>query len=125
MIGIAMEQTYRRSVEKMYTGVCSVYVLRPYDDPESGITRTKEVRIQNDLPCRLSFSNLSTAEAIHPVTAREQKVTLFLAPEKDIPPGSKIVVTQCGGTTEYTRSGKSAVYSSHQEVPLKLFEGWA
>ena len=30
-----------------------------------------------------------------------------------------------GVTRDYERSGKSAVYSCHQEVPLELFKEWA
>jgi len=43
----------------------------------------------------------------------------------DIPEGSKITVTQNGVTHDYERSGKPAVYSCHQEVPLELFKEWA
>lgn len=43
----------------------------------------------------------------------------------EIPEGAKITVTQNGATKDYVRSGKSAVYSCHQEVPLELFKEWA
>ena len=54
-----------------------------------------------------------------------QSVVLYIDPSVDIPEGSKITVTQNGVTRDYERSGKSAVYSCHQEVPLELFKEWA
>ena len=54
-----------------------------------------------------------------------QSVVLYIDPSVDIPEGSKITVTQNGMTRDYERSGKSAVYSCHQEVPLELFKEWA
>ena len=54
-----------------------------------------------------------------------QSVVLYIDPSVDIPEGSKIIVTQNGMTRDYERSGKSAVYSCHQEVPLELFKEWA
>ena len=52
-------------------------------------------------------------------------VVLFIAPEVEIPSGSKITVTQNGKTTDYCRSGESAVYTSHKEIALELFEDYA
>ena len=42
-----------------------------------------------------------------------------------LPSGSKITVTQNGKTTDYCLSGESAVYTSHQEIALELFEDYA
>ena len=54
-----------------------------------------------------------------------QTVTLYIDPSVVIPEGSKITVTQNQVTADYGRSGKAAVYTDHQEVPLELWEGWA
>ena len=54
-----------------------------------------------------------------------QGTKLFIAPEIKIKPGSKIIVEQNGTTTEYSASGVPAVYLSHAEIMLELFEGWA
>ena len=53
------------------------------------------------------------------------KIKLFIAPEINIMPGSKIVVTQRGRTTEYKNSGEPAIYETHQEIMLVKFKGWA
>lgn len=57
--------------------------------------------------------------------AISQGTKLFTVPEIQIKPGSKIIVTQNGVTTVYSSSGVPAVYPTHQEVILELFEGWA
>lgn len=54
-----------------------------------------------------------------------QSVTLYIDPSVDIPEGSKVTVTQNGVTRDYERGGTPAVYTTHQEIPLELFEGWA
>ena len=54
-----------------------------------------------------------------------QTIKLFIAPEIDIKPGSKIDVTHLGVTTSYKRSGNPAVYHTHQEIMLELWENYA
>lgn len=77
-------------------------------------------------PCRLSYKTKAenTAESTDASSMR-QIITLILDPEAIIKPGSKIEVTQYGVTTAYKASGKPAVYASHQEIILDLFEGWS
>lgn len=48
-----------------------------------------------------------------------------IPPDVVIKAGSKIIVTQHGRTTEYSNSGVPAVYPTHQEIMLTLFNGWA
>ena len=54
-----------------------------------------------------------------------QTTTLFISPDVVIEPGSKIVVTQNGKTVAYKQSGEPALYNTHQEIILELFERWA
>lgn len=54
-----------------------------------------------------------------------RSVTLYIDPSVDIPEGSKVTVTQNGVTRDYEQSGTPAVYSTHKEIPLELFRGWA
>ena len=65
------------------------------------------------------------AETTEEAATVAQSVTLYLDPAVDIPVGSKITVTQNGVTRDYTRSGKPAGYTYHQEVPLELWKEWA
>lgn len=72
----------------------------------------------------VSFETLTSSTG-DPVATVSQSVKLFISPDVVIKAGSKIIVTQHGRTTEYSNSGVPAVYPTHQEIMLTLFEGWA
>ena len=114
----------RKAIEGLYTGRCTVSEYKPVRDEISKITKNKEVAVLKDVPCRLSFKNISSAD-LNYGNAVTQEVKLFVSPEVDIKDGSKITVTQNGVAVDYTRSGEPAVYSSHKEIVLELFRGWA
>jgi hypothetical protein len=120
-----MVSALREAVESQYIGKCTVIEYKPFTNPTSKITRHVEEAVHTDKPCRLSFKNITNTNSIGTGSALTQIVKLFIAPEIVIKPGSKITVTQNGVTTEYKNSGKPAIYSSHQEVILELFDGWA
>lgn len=115
----------RRAVEALYDGTCRIYGVRPVKDPVTCVTRQAEVLIQGDVPCRLSFSGAPASSESGHMAAVTQMIKLFLAPEVVVDPGSKLEVTQNGRTGCYARSGKPALYSSHQEIVLELWEGYA
>ena len=91
---------------------------------EWGMTNFQEVTVLEDQPCKLSFETLTSSTG-DPVATVSQSVKLFISPDVVIKAGSKIIVTQHGRTTEYSNSGVPAVYPTHQEIMLTLFEGWA
>lgn len=114
----------RKAIERLYKGKCTIYVKCPVEDPNTKITRFEEQAVLVDEPCRLSFSNIPVTE--NGVVAGIKQVTkLFISPNVEIPPGSKIEVTQEGRTTLHQRSGEPAVYGSHQEIMLEKFERYA
>lgn len=116
----------KQAVESRYDGVCSVYTYGESKDPTTHITRTAETVLYQDIPCRLSFkyNNNSSASPSETITEVSQIIKLFVSPELNIPPGSKIVATQNGVTTAYKSSGQPMVYSTHQEIVLEIFRGW-
>lgn len=117
---------HRATIEKLYEDVCTVFILEDYKDPITKITKKQERALFENQPCRISFKNLSTTVKTDGPAEVVQVTKLFIAPELKIPAGSKIVVTQKSGrTTEYSYSGVPAVYPSHQEIILKLFEEYA
>lgn len=117
---------YRKMIEKLYEDVCTVFILEDYKDPITKITKKQERALFENQPCRLSFKNLSTTIKTEGPAEVVQETKLFIAPELKIPAGSKIVVNQKSGrTTEFSYSGVPAVYPSHQEIILKLFEEYA
>lgn len=114
----------RRAQEAAYDGRCTVVEYRQVKDEATKLTGKKEVVVIEDQPCRLSYEKLSAVLQTETAAAMSQGIKLFLAPEIVIKGGSKIIVTQNGVTEKYCASGKPAVYSTHQEVMLELFEGW-
>lgn len=128
MIAEAIKQAqkmHRSVIEQTYDGTCAIYNLQDVKDPETKITEQKEVTLQADISCHLSFSGVVTAEGTGTSTDVKQEIKLFLAPEILVPPGSRIEVTQHGATESYSRSGKPAVYSSHQEIMLEFWKEYA
>lgn len=119
-----MVNRFRKSLEKLWTDRCAVIIRKEVTDPETFITSFVETAMMKEQRCRLSYKTLATASD-GLAAAVSQSVKLFLAPDVEIPPGSKIIVTHEGCALEFGRSGEPAVYSGHQEIPLELWEGWA
>lgn len=115
----------RKAVEKTYTGICSVYEQCAVRNEITKLTETEEILVLEEKPCRISFSSAPATLENQNVAVVKQVVKLFIAPEVEIKAGSKIVVTQDSVTREYSRSGISAVYPSHQEIMLELVGGYA
>ena len=114
----------RKAIEKLYIGRCTITEHRQQVDEETKQTKFVDVDLFSDIPCRLSFSTLkSTSDET--VATVSQTTKLFLAPEINVPAGCKITVTQNGRATEYKQSGEPAIYTSHQEIQLQLFQRWA
>lgn len=116
---------HRRAVESLYDGVCTVYEYQKIQDEETKLMESKEVCVLENQPCRVSFVRIPAASQSESASVIAMGTKLFIAPEIAIKPGSKITVTQAGATADYTCSSVPAVYQSHQEISLELFERWA
>ena len=114
----------RKALESMYKDTCSVFEKQKVKNPITYVTEFKEVEVHKDVKCRISFSSI-TSTGKGDVAIITQVTKLFIAPEVEVKPGSKIVVTHEGVTTAYSRSGVPAIHSNHQEVVLELFKGYA
>lgn len=116
--------TARKAIEYLYKGTCDI-IMKAYDtNTTTHISDFVEKSVVTAQPCRISYKNIPVTDGDN-VAATTQSVKLFLAPEINVPEGSKIVVTQCGITTAYKCSGKPAAYATHQEIELSLFNKWA
>lgn len=115
----------RKAQERLYDGRCTVSEWREVKDPHSHITRDEEVVVLENEPCRLSFETIKPTTETDTVAKLAQGVKLILSPDTVIKPGSKITVTQAGRTTEYSASGQPAIYSTHQEIVLELYDEYA
>lgn len=123
MVGVG--NSYANAIKSLWRGVCTVTVRENITNENNGRTEEKEVDLFNNEPCRISFDTVQTTEPVSGAAQIKQTITLFIDPVANIPPGSKITVTQNGVTGVYEQSGKPAVYTAHKEIPLELFKGWA
>ena len=114
----------RKAVESLYDGVCTIIEYQKVKR-ENKSTGFEEVAVLENQPCRLSFKTISSTTSGESASSLKQVVVLFISPDVTIKPGSKVVVTQNNTTTEYSCSGQPAMYKSHQEVILELFERWS
>ncbi len=121
----AARKAARRAQEATYEGFCTIVEYCTVRDEKTKLSDEKEIIVVESLPCKLSFEKQEAASQTETATAVSQGVKLFLAPEVRVNSGSKLIVTQNGVTEEYSASGKPAIYSTHQEITLELFRGWA
>lgn len=115
----------RKAIESLYTGTCSIEEYQEVKDATTKITKHSPQVVLSNQPCKLSFETIVTNSETSTGAEVRQTAKLFIAPEILIKPGSKITVSQNGVTTEYKNTGEPAFYTSHQEVMLELFKGWA
>jgi hypothetical protein len=112
----------REAIQSMWDGRCNIYSYQETVD-EFGATEVKpNVLLFKDLPCRLSFKNISQTSQGETFAGTSQVVKLFIAPELYVPPGCVFEVTQNGVTRKYKHSGVSAVYTNHQEIILDIYK---
>jgi len=117
-----------KTLRKLWTDRCDVYISEQTEDPITGRTMEWERRLHQDIPCRLSFRRgIEAMGMIRDVgdAAMEsvQVVRLFLAPDVRIPPGSRIVLRrEDGSELRLQRTGVPAVFESHQEIRMEREE---
>lgn len=112
----------RRAIESTYEGQCTVIGYKSETDNNTGLTNQDEAVILKDQPCKLSFEKAEATSQKEMAATASQGVKLFLAPEIKLSAGSKITVTQNGITSEYQASGTPAIYGTHQEIMMELWE---
>lgn len=115
----------RKAIESLYEDICTVYEKKNVTDPITKLTKTEDVEVLKEQPCKVSFSSIKATEEKSNVATVSQVVKLFISPDVSIRPGSKIAVTRKGKTTEYASSGQEANFSTHKEIVLELFKEYA
>lgn len=115
----------RKALESLYNGTCTITEYRKVKR-ENKSTGFEEIVVLENQPCRISFNTINSATSTGTgASALVQVVKLYIAPEIEVKPGSKISVAQNGVTTEYQNSGQPAFYHTHQQIMLDLFKGWS
>lgn len=114
----------RKAIESMYDGTCTIIERQKVKLPNKS-TGFKDIVVLEDIPCRLSFKTITNTNQTETGASAVVQVTkVFIAPEIQVKPGSKLTITQNDVTTEYKSSGQPAIYTTHQEIELELFERW-
>jgi len=121
---LSQAKMVRRAIESQYTGTCTVTEHQKIKKGNGSTGFTDSVVLENE-PCRLSFATSKSANSDEVAVSVTQSVKVFLSPDIVVKPGSKMTITQNGRAMDYKNTGKPAVYDSHQEISLELFEGWA
>lgn len=115
----------RKAQESLYDGICTITEHQKIINEKTRLTSFEDVIVLENQPCKLSFESLQAAALSNPAVEVAQCVKLFISPDIAIKPGSKLTITQAGVITDYTYSGVPAVYGTHQEIMLELFERWS
>ena len=114
----------RKVIESLYDGKCTITEHQKVKK-ENKSTGFQDVMVHEDIPCRLSFKTINNTNQTETSASAVVQITkVFLSPEIQVKPGSKLTITQNDVTTEYKSSGEPAFYSTHQEIILELFERW-
>lgn len=121
----AAQKAARKAIEATYFGTLTVTEHQTVKDEKTKLTKSVDVVVLQDEPCRLSFEKIQTAVQSESAATIVQGVKIFVSPDISIKAGSKLTVTQDNVTTDYTRSGESAIYPTHQEIMLELFKEYA
>ena len=114
----------RKAAESLYHGVCTIIEHQKIKN-ENKSTSFEEVVVLENQPCRLSYKTVNPTSQTDTYSAVTQAIVVYISPDIVVKPGSKMTITQNDVTCDYKCSGKSAVYSTHQEIPLELFKGWS
>ena len=112
--------------ELLYDCKCDIIEYQKIQK-QNKATGYSEVKIKEQIPCGISYEKISTISVVD-VNANKKMLStkLFISPDIIIKPGSKIVVTNSlEQIKEYKSSGEPAMYDTHQEIMLELFNGWS
>ena len=112
----------RKSIEKLYHDTCNIYEYQKIKNSATKRTGFKPVLIHENIKCRISFKNITSANQTTGEAETKQVTVLFISPDIIIKENSKIDITRNGKVFEYKNSGTPAVYSSHQEIVLELYK---
>lgn len=114
----------RASIESLYIDTCDIIELVSAKNPVNKRMELTEQVVHSNVPCRLSIKTMGATGDSETASSAVQITKVFIAPELDIPAGSKFLIRHYGREFKYESSGYPAIYSSHQEVTLQRSD-WA
>lgn len=114
----------RKAIELTYDCTCNIIEHQQYKKANKS-TGFKDVIVEKEQKCKLSFKTIANNNQDDIKANVAQTVKLFIAPELKIKTGSRIDVTNVlNEVVSYKSSGQPAIYKTHQEIVLELFESW-
>lgn len=116
---------YAAAIRSLWDGVCTVYTTEKTLDEGTGRTKLSSAAVAVSVPCRLSHTSSGAGIPLNGGNLVTQGDVIYLDSSVSVPEGAQITVTQNGVTETYVRSGKPRVFTTHQEVPVELAEGYA
>ena len=114
----------RKAIEMTYIGTCTITEHQKVKK-ENKSTGFSDVVVLENQPCKLSYEKVTNNNQTESAAALIQTAKLFIAPEIQVKPGSKLTISQNGRTIDFKNSGEPAIYQTHQEIVLELFKGWS
>lgn len=114
----------RKVIESTYQDVCNIVEYQKIRDID-GSTKFQEVTVLTDIPCRISFRTQNPTDETESASGAKKEIELFISPDLKINAGSKIIVTHLNETINYKSAGVPSTYTTHQQIILELFKGWA
>lgn len=124
MLSTTQVVAVRKAIELTYDCTCNIIEHQKYKKNNKS-TGFKDVVVQENQKCKLSFKTIASNKQDDIKANIVQIVKLFIAPELKIETGSRIDVTNVlGEVVSYKSSGQPAIYKTHQEIVLELFESW-
>lgn len=112
----------KNAIESTFEGRVDVYEY--VKGLNGSLTTAAEVLTMQSIACRLSYQNLYPAVQSKGPDYLRLQGRLFVASEVDIKEGSKLVIEQNNKTTIYKSTGAPAVYPTHREYMVELFDNW-
>ena len=109
---------FSKAIQSLWKDTCTVLIKQSYK--VAGVTKYKDKTLYEEIPSRLSYNGAMVASEGSEITQVKQIITLFLAPNVEIPAGAKIVVTHGGRTVTYKQSSEIRVHTNHLEVTLDV-----
>lgn len=119
---------FRETLQMLWLDRCDVIVSEHYRQ-ENGATGMRDKTLHSGAACKLSFfqSNASSgaADVQGPAAPVMQPAKLILAPDVEIPTGSRICVTREGKKLYFKSTGQPMAFFSHQEILMEAADAWA
>ena len=115
----------REVIENTYDCLCDTIEYQASKNSINKRTEYQEVKVLEKQACRISYKTVTNTNQTEQENTTTQIIKLFISPDIDIKPGSKIIITKGEWQKEYKNSGEPAKYDTHQEIILEIWKGWA